>query len=356
MLCFRYRKLLIPYSEGGLGAGVAARVERHLARCAACAAELEMIRSVARELGTADMPAKEPAADLWARVSARIADGAAHTAPGARLHAAGGLAAALAAAVLVAAVGMRLLAPQSPPAAKQRAIDHVVATATAPAAKPDKAQEPAPKPQPKPAPKPQPKPEPPAQEPRPYPGEHGWFVKRPVSPIRVASEKGVKPVIMATAPTTVARSPAEPAGNTRLFSYDAAKPEASNVSGSLSHGTSSDGGVSVALGVRATGGFSASAVRERPAPATTALPTTLGAARSPDHFFAAGDAPAAAPAGAEGGGLRLAPARAATAPGLWGDNIRAGTGVVAAPAATTSVVDDLNETEGVRTAAIFAYP
>jgi hypothetical protein len=350
MLCFRYRKLLVPYSEAGLSARVAARVERHLATCAACAAELKMIRSVARELGAASVPAKEPAPDLWARVSARIADGAAYAAPGARLRAVRGLAGALAVAVLVAAVGVRLLAPQSPPAAKQGALRRVVATAVAPAAKAGKAEEPAPTPQPKPAPKPQPKPKPPAQEPRPYPREHGWFAKRHVSPIRVAAAKAIKPVMVATAPTVAGTSLAEPAGNTRDHDYDIAKRAGSSANGRLSAGLSSDGGALSRLGVHAADELSAIGERERPASAAPAVPAPSGAPRSPDYSVTAG----AMAVPASHGVPARTPGATLEERAFYADLDAARE--TTTTASTTSVVDDLNETEGVRTAAIFSYP
>lgn len=97
----------MPYSEGALGADVAAKVERHVASCPRCAAELEMIRSVTRALGNADVCAKEPASDLWARVSARIENECVRPAHSPKL----GVAAGAAAAVLVGLIGMKLLMP-----------------------------------------------------------------------------------------------------------------------------------------------------------------------------------------------------------------------------------------------------
>lgn len=72
--CIIYRRLLIPYSEGSLDERRRARMERHISGCERCRAELEMIRSVSGALRCVESPAMEPAHDLWAKVSARIAD------------------------------------------------------------------------------------------------------------------------------------------------------------------------------------------------------------------------------------------------------------------------------------------
>lgn len=103
MWCFRYRRLLIPYSEGELGERARRAVERHLSTCRGCAADPEEIRTVSGALRSADLAAAEPAADLWLKVSERIADGATPARkPYRRLPQA---ASAFAGAVLVAAVG-----------------------------------------------------------------------------------------------------------------------------------------------------------------------------------------------------------------------------------------------------------
>ena len=74
MMCYRYRKLLVPYSEGTLDERSARGLERHLERCASCAEELRVLRVVSGALRAVDQPAMEPAPDLWEKVSARIAD------------------------------------------------------------------------------------------------------------------------------------------------------------------------------------------------------------------------------------------------------------------------------------------
>jgi len=72
MLCFRYKRLLIPYIECGLGDPARERLEAHLAGCESCRVELEALRSVSGALRQAENPAAEPASDLWARVNVRI--------------------------------------------------------------------------------------------------------------------------------------------------------------------------------------------------------------------------------------------------------------------------------------------
>lgn len=72
MLCFRYRKLLVPYSEGVLDPMVTSKVEKHLASCTACRAELECVKSVSGALRGDEEPAIEPSPDLWARVRSQI--------------------------------------------------------------------------------------------------------------------------------------------------------------------------------------------------------------------------------------------------------------------------------------------
>ena len=105
MLCFRYRRLLIPYSEGELGTGAANKLERHLVKCDRCRTELDGIRLVAGALCDTAAPAMEPADDLWARVSARIADEPVRVASRQWFGHVRGLAAGAAAAVLVAVIG-----------------------------------------------------------------------------------------------------------------------------------------------------------------------------------------------------------------------------------------------------------
>jgi anti-sigma factor RsiW len=72
MFCFRYRKMLMPYSEGALPQGSTERLERHLQSCAGCSGELAAITVTAGALRRTDIPAMEPAADLWARVRGEL--------------------------------------------------------------------------------------------------------------------------------------------------------------------------------------------------------------------------------------------------------------------------------------------
>lgn len=104
MFCFRYKRLLIPYSEGGLDERTRRKVEAHVSKCGCCAEELSVVRSVSSALRRSDVPAMEPAPDLWARVSARIA---CESAPerSKRIVKAPQAVSAFAAAVLIAAVG-----------------------------------------------------------------------------------------------------------------------------------------------------------------------------------------------------------------------------------------------------------
>jgi hypothetical protein len=128
MLCLKYKRLLVPYMECELDERVRAKVERHVSRCARCAAELELIRSVSGAIKSAEMPAMEPAPDLWARVSARIEREATRPAPRPWIRVTQA-ASACAAAVFVAVVGISLMhtnpPPQSLPPASEKKIPAV---------------------------------------------------------------------------------------------------------------------------------------------------------------------------------------------------------------------------------------
>ncbi len=108
MLCFRCRKLLIPYSEGELESGAREKVERHLSRCERCRSDLEAIRCVANTLLASDVPAAEPSPDLWAGVRSRIAGEKPERAPRVWIRAPQAVSAA-AMLALVAAVGLTLM-------------------------------------------------------------------------------------------------------------------------------------------------------------------------------------------------------------------------------------------------------
>lgn len=135
MLCFRYRKLLIPYSEGGLDDWARERVERHILRCRHCERDLRAIRRVSSALIESEQPSVEPAPDLWARVNARIADHSPspRRARWARVSAAWSAGAAV---VLIAAVGIGLLRAGLPTSMGHRSAPVLPAPAVVTADKP----------------------------------------------------------------------------------------------------------------------------------------------------------------------------------------------------------------------------
>ncbi len=124
MLCFRYRKLLVPYAEGALDGAARSRVEMHLSRCASCRAELECVKSVSDALRSSDVPAAEPSSDLWARVRERIV---AQPAPPHRRFAVPQTAFTFACVLLIGLVGWsfyaRILAPEEIPRAASRSAE-----------------------------------------------------------------------------------------------------------------------------------------------------------------------------------------------------------------------------------------
>lgn len=63
---------LAAYGEGALPAAASARVERHLAACAACREELATLRQVSALLLARRPAAPPPARDLWQRIQAEI--------------------------------------------------------------------------------------------------------------------------------------------------------------------------------------------------------------------------------------------------------------------------------------------
>lgn len=71
--CARYEALLTPFSEDALPARTAARVQAHLAACAACREDLATAQAVGRLLRDHKPSGPEPAADLWSRIYAEIA-------------------------------------------------------------------------------------------------------------------------------------------------------------------------------------------------------------------------------------------------------------------------------------------
>lgn len=315
LLCFRYRKLLIPYFEGELSSAVAEKVERHLAKCPRCRTELDGIRLVAGALSTSDMPAAEPADDLWARVSAQIADGSPRPARFSWLAPTRGLAAGLAAAVIVAVVSIKLLAPSATTVAyfdsnsgssKRQALQPLtkpdnherVATTTAEPAVPKIAPHPAPALSNKTtAPK----------LPSSPPVRRWFFAKKPAGPSKPVSRT-----------TTV--------GDVVALGYGVADRAAKSIPD-----VTRSAGYSYHSGVSADAMAVAKAVVAAPSPGSPSPAATAAPARE------RGDAPSHAGESTSGvAGYALSDLSSA--------------------APTTSVVDDLNETEGVRTAALFSYP
>jgi hypothetical protein len=341
VLCFRYRKLLIPYSEGELGTVVARKLERHLMKCARCRIELDGIRLVAGALCDTDSPAMEPADDLWARVSARIADESVQPARQRRFGWAGGLAAGAAAAVVVAAIGMSLLSPKTEPIVTTARHNAVPSIKT-----PVAANQPATK--------------------------TPMALKRPDVEATVVAKQPAKPVEMAkTAPTTT------------LWAYKKATRNAKPVAGgSTAAGVSNrpSKGVEVAGNYARLGVGDADYAR-RVAPAKGAVTASAGGAVAGDraadafrslekHDYFHDTVHAATPSAPPAPASSRAPSVSGEAKRTVSGDVRANAldlstnrvslghyaeAITTAPS-STSVVDDLNETEGIRTAAIFSYP
>lgn len=376
-LCFRYRKLLIPYSEGELGAGAASKLERHLVTCDRCRTELDGIRLVAGALCDTDAPTIEPAGDLWARVSARIADEPVRVQSRHWFGPVRGLAAGAAAAVLVAAIGVRLLSPGTEPvvpAAKRNASANIkapVAVKTPVAARqPSDAVETA-------------KSAPTAKlwaskqatpKPRPVSADHQWFGSRHLVAASAAKEPR-KPVEVATVVSDFSRLDSKNMGlaGRPVRANDAKNYDADGV-----------GPVDRLIDTAPTAG-AASPAKERATPVLAASPEArLGVDRvagtfsSPDGTSYYSDAahaaaPAAAPPASAargdkpaldeprgvplGNALARASGRSGVVSGAFGGNVDLAYACNdTTTMSSTSVVDDLNETEGIRTAAIFSYP
>src|SRR5215510_16280278 len=58
--CWRYHRQLSPYLDGELDQATAARMERHLAGCAACRTQIENMRFAARLVSDLPLPEAEP--------------------------------------------------------------------------------------------------------------------------------------------------------------------------------------------------------------------------------------------------------------------------------------------------------
>lgn len=315
MLCFGYRRLLIPYSEGALGSSAVKKVERHLVKCARCRTELDGIRVIAGVLVGSDMPGAEPADDLWARVSARIADGSAKPAPRSAFAATRGLAAGVAAAAIVAVVGIKLLTP--PATSPVAPVDLYAYKAQSSEAK-------------KPAKIDQPK----ASQPE-TPAKQGPNVTTPPPPSRTETPKPSR-----VEPPKRRWFAEKPSGRNAGLP---AKVEVAALAYPMAKGVKAD--TPVADHVYYT--------RDDVADCSTG-----GVARvvTPGR-------PAAAPAPAAAQPRVLGDERVVVASAAFGIVERdadswnlSADGMATTAAPTTSVVDDLNETEGVLTAALFAYP
>lgn len=311
----------MPYSEGVLRADVAAKVERHIASCARCAAELDMIRSVTCVLSNADMPVSEPANDLWAKVSARIADEPVRPTLSPKL----GIAAGVAAAVLVGIVGTRLLTPVVP--IQPTGVKTVSRVGTLTALQ--RAQ--------KPVSKLQVRPHPPASKSSPVSeqryfarsgGASSWYLKakpgRPHRPVEMASAalKDAE-AYRAAIPGRVPVASRPVVESCRAIEGAASAPPAST-----GDAVPIGGELRVGLGMDSAERAGSAAIAPAAAGAAVPVETETLASSSP-------------------GVGRALYGEARDAGYYSNDTTRA--------ASTVSVVDELNETEGIRTAAIFSY-
>lgn len=358
MLCFRYRKLLIPYSEGALDAASREKVRRHLRECEACASDLAAIQAVSIALRDAEEPVVEPAADLWARVSARIGDdGNRRLIPTRTWLRVPPALSAGAAAVLLAAIGFGVVrsdlqnaAPPSPPAVtKHRQVEQappepskLAFDSVAPVKSSDSA--PARRGEAAIAPK---SPAPPLAQ---------AVAKRVVTDTRSSSERpktevAAKPTLefgraLGKTGTRIADKPIERSESGYWKDSPTEKPA---VSSTLARRPDDHRG----LGVPA---YSADVDETR---SPTAGVVEGGTAGSEDGFVAA--APAAV------GALSRVGDRPAGRDAVGRGNLSIGVGYACALKMETvplpdsgkdekSAVDVLNETEGIRTAALFSYP
>lgn len=374
MLCFRYRKLLIPYSESELGTDVARKLERHLMKCARCRMELDGIRLVAGALCDTDPP-MEPANDLWARVSAQIASQPVQPVRQKWFGLAGGLAAGAAAAVVVAAVGMALLGPGTEPVVTTAKHDAAAPSIKMPvtANQPDtrtrvavKAPESAKQPNAK-AARTQKQPgkalemakAAPAttlwaykgatRNPKPTAGGHVWFEargredssvsKKPRKGIEVATNYSQAKGLVAYGVTRIDGEIA-PGRAAQAETKRGAPVVSASAGGKL--GADRTAGTLKSWGGNAYYYDNATDARDATAPAAVpAAPLAsdrAGAASVDAERHASGDMPASA------------------ADFSRDVNLGYYTVTTTSTTSSTSVVDDLNETEGIRTAAIFSYP
>ncbi len=73
MLCFRTRKLIIPFIEGTLDQRRSDAVARHIENCPKCAEEVSLVRLASKAVQESRQPAMEPATNIWARIEREIA-------------------------------------------------------------------------------------------------------------------------------------------------------------------------------------------------------------------------------------------------------------------------------------------
>ena len=123
MTCEEVRGLLSAYADGELDLVRAVEIERHLAECPACAADLERTRALSRALADPSLY-YQPPVELAARVRASVR----RTAGSGRRFAWRPVVAATAAAILVAVAAWAAVRGSSPPPADEQLARQVVAS------------------------------------------------------------------------------------------------------------------------------------------------------------------------------------------------------------------------------------
>ncbi len=322
-MCFRYRKLLIPYYEGDLGASVVKKVERHLAKCPRCRTELDAIRLVAGALTGSDVPPAEPANDLWARVSARIADESPQPVRRDWFRAVRGLTAGAAAAAIVGVIAIRLLTPAATQVATTHLRDNSPKRQAAVPIDNKADKQPAAKVRPTDTTKPAhlaPTPQAPgktdAPSPKYTPRVRRWFAHNPSAPAKAKAKRPVEVAIVYGLNAEQDKR-VQPVHDLCLSS-DGDSATTADATASVRSTPKRNGGSAKLAYSRCFDAGSRSATSAHDETVATAAPGTVGVQTPAAVMCAKIDATAVAPA--------------------------------------SSVVDDLNETEGVRTAAIFSYP
>lgn len=318
MWCFRYRKLLIPYSEGALEERAARSVERHIASCPNCARDLDDIRSVSGALCAAAAPAMEPAPDLWSRVSARIADEEAPARrPPLRLPRA---VSAFAGAALIAVMGLYIMRTDF--GAVSPSVDRKPARVTSGAR--DRGQTPSRRTM-EPVTEQTPRP----GKPEPVPARAPESAGPTTAPVAAAVSKAKAP---SAGTAAVASRPLAPAPEVRRPAADSPKAQAGYNVRALGHSHFSF--PSEDEGAAGAGMVSAEECVPAASPPAARVSTNggLAVARAPEFD----------------GAVRSVSPDVARARGM---DVTATAG-----SPSESVVDILNETEGVRAAALFTYP